>query len=55
MNYIKLILAINSEEEEENKLYNFDFFKFFEKENLEIKTESSESQKSFITSSSVPK
>lgn len=40
-------------EDEEEKLYNFDFVKFFEKSDLDERSESS--NRSFLTSSSVPK
>ena len=40
-------------EDDEEKMYNFDFVKFFEKSDLDAKSESS--QRSFFTSSSVPK
>lgn len=40
-------------ENEEERIYNFDFVKFFEKSDLDDKSETS--QNSFMTSSSVPK
>jgi hypothetical protein len=40
-------------ENDEDRIYNFDFIRFFEKSDLDAKSESS--QRSFFTSSSVPK
>lgn len=47
-----IIKPVNKEINEE-KLYNFNFVKFFEKSDLDLQSELS--QKSIITSSSVPK